>query len=87
MELQGTIVKIYPTEVVTLRNGNEIEKVKFVLKEDGEYGKTICVEATKTAVPHLLKKAEGEGVKASINIDSKEYNGKWFTNISAWKIE
>lgn len=29
----------------------------------------------------------GQQVKVSFDIDSHEYNGRWFTNINAWKAE
>jgi hypothetical protein len=29
----------------------------------------------------------GEMVDVSFNIESREYNGKWFHNINAWKID
>ena len=31
--------------------------------------------------------AENDEIKVSINIDSREYNGKWYTNVTAWRIE
>ncbi|MFA6652203.1 MAG: DUF3127 domain-containing protein, partial [Bacteroidales bacterium] len=29
----------------------------------------------------------GEAVKASINIESREYNGRWYTDVRAWRLE
>jgi hypothetical protein len=26
-------------------------------------------------------------VKVSLNLESREYNGKWYTNVNAWRIE
>ncbi len=31
--------------------------------------------------------AEGEEVDVSINISSREYKGRYYTQVSAWKIE
>jgi len=28
----------------------------------------------------------GEKITASINIESREYNGRWYTDVRAWKI-
>lgn len=29
----------------------------------------------------------GERIKAFINVESREYNGKWFTDVKVWKFE
>jgi len=31
--------------------------------------------------------SEGMEVEVSINIESREFNGKWFHNVTAWKID
>lgn len=30
---------------------------------------------------------EGDNVKASINLESREYNGRWYTEIRAWRLQ
>ena len=29
----------------------------------------------------------GEQITASIDVQSREYNGRWYTDVKAWKIE
>ncbi|MBZ0243777.1 MAG: DUF3127 domain-containing protein, partial [Bacteroidales bacterium] len=29
----------------------------------------------------------GERIKASINIESREYNGRWYTDVKPWRFE
>ena len=31
--------------------------------------------------------AEGETLTAHIDIQSREYNGRWYTDVKAWKVE
>ena len=38
-------------------------------------------------VQELKKFPQGTEIKASLNIESREYNGRWYTDIRAWKIE
>jgi hypothetical protein len=38
-------------------------------------------------VNELKRYAVGNGIKASLNIESREYNGRWYTDIRAWKLE
>jgi hypothetical protein len=38
-------------------------------------------------VQEIKKYVPGNEVKVSLNIESREYQGKWFTNINAWRIE
>ena len=29
----------------------------------------------------------GETIRVSINIESREYNGRWYTDVRAWRIQ
>jgi hypothetical protein len=51
------------------------------LETDGQYPKKIAFDVWEDKVAL----AEDEKVTLQVNIESREYNGKWYTNISAWK--
>jgi hypothetical protein len=38
-------------------------------------------------VAELKRYAVGNEIKASLNIESREYNGRWYTDVRAWKLE
>ena len=38
-------------------------------------------------VEELGRYKEGDVIKASVNIESREFNNRWYTDVRAWKIE
>jgi hypothetical protein len=38
-------------------------------------------------VKELEKYQVGDKVKISFNLSSREYNGRWYTDVRAWRIE
>ena len=82
MQIKGQIIKILPLET-----GATWEKQSIVLKEEGEYGKTICVTFFKDKVSLIKGLFEGETITVSINISSREHNGKYYTEINGWRVE
>lgn len=85
MEITGKVVQVLPVQSGKTSKG-EWKKQEFVLEVPGTYPKKVCIAVYGDDVAKL-KVNTGESVKASVNIESREYNGKWYTNISAWKID
>lgn len=59
-------------------------KQDFVIETTDQYQKRICftIWGDKVAIP-----IQGETVDVHFNAESREYQGRWFTNLTAWKIE
>ena len=72
----------------TSKAGNEWKKQTFVLDTGSQYNPEICFQLFGEEKIELLNHYnEGEQIKVSFNLSSKEYNGRYFHNIDAWKIE
>jgi hypothetical protein len=63
------------------------QKGGFVLETEGTYPKKICCVVWGDMLNQVNNLNEGDTVKASIDIESREYNGRWYTDVKAWKIE
>jgi len=63
------------------------EKQQFVIETDEQFPKKMCIMLWGDKVSMLEKVAEGDILTVSINIESREYNSKWYTDIKAWRIE
>jgi hypothetical protein len=86
MEITGTIVLVTP--VTTGGSGAKPWcKQDFVIETDGKYPKKVCITLWGQDNIDKYDLAIGSTITASIEIESREYNGKWFTNVKAWKIE
>ena len=84
MEISGVIVAILPIETGTGKTGNEWKKQTAVLETEGQYPKKVAFDTFGDKIKDLNV---GDKVTVGIDIDSREYNGKWYTNIGAWKVE
>ncbi len=68
------------------RNG-KWEKQEFIIETEDQYPKKICISLWNDKLSLLGNIAEGDALTASVNIESREYNSRWYTDIRAWRIE
>lgn len=86
MELEGKIVA-----VLELQKGNtakgEWKKQNIVIETLSDFPKKVCVTVWGDKVASLASMAIGERVSLSVDIESREFNGKWYTDVKAFRIE
>lgn len=85
MEITGKVVKILPEQSGQTSRG-EWRKQEFILEVPGNYPKSVCISMWGNNI-ESFGLSIGEEVTASIDIESREYNNRWYTNIKAWKID
>ena len=61
-------------------------KQEFILETEGNYPKQVCIVQWGDNIEAFAVK-ENERLTASIDIASREYNGRWYTDVKAWKVE
>ena len=87
MEIRGKLVKTLPAITGQGRNG-EWKKQDFVIDliDGTNYPRKACLTAwgDKVNVESLI---EGSMLNVFFDIESREYQGKWYTNLTAWKVE
>jgi len=86
MEIQGVLKQILKTESGESKSGKTWQKQTIIIETADAYPKQIAVEVSEKALSRLQDYSEGMTITCSINIESREYNGKWFTSVKAWKI-
>tara|TARA_R100000995_G_scaffold18009_1_gene7275 strand:- start:838 stop:1179 length:342 start_codon:yes stop_codon:yes gene_type:complete len=85
MEIKGTIVKILPLQSGTSKAGNEWKKQDVILQQFDKYSKEVCVTAFgDEALQSLSKFIVGDTVDIKVNVESREYNGKYYTNLNGY---
>lgn len=85
MELTGKIIELLPEQSGESARG-PWRKQQYILETEGQYPKKVCFMAWGDKVDEL-KLQMGETVVVSINLESREYNGRWYTDVKAWKVE
>ena len=83
MELTGKIKLINDTQTF----GSGFQKREFVVTTKEQYPQDIKFETIKDKVSLLDNHAPGNEVKVSFNLRGNEYNGKYYVNLQAWRIE
>lgn len=86
MEITGTILQLLPEVNGQGRNGNNWRKREFILEIPGNYPKKVCISVWGEKIDQFPLQA-GKQVTASIDVESREYNGRWFTEVKAWKVQ
>jgi len=85
MELTGKIIKILPLQTGTGKNG-DWKKQEYVIEMPGQFSKKVCFTIWGDKIDQY-KLSDGNEVKVSFDLESREYNGKWYTDVKAWKVE
>jgi Domain of unknown function (DUF3127) len=85
MEISGVVVNLLPLQSGQGKNGTW-KKQEFILETPGQYPKKVCMNLWGEKVDEI-KISVGDKITASINIESREYNGRWYTDVRAWKVQ
>jgi len=84
---KGIITAILPETSGTSARG-EWHKQDFVIQESADqYPKSICFSLFNDKNDTFSRVKVGSEVNVSFNIESREYNGKYFTNLTAFKVD
>jgi hypothetical protein len=84
LEITGKVIEILPEQSGTSRNG-EWRKQEFILEIPGQYPKQVCVVQWGDNIDKFGI-TEGETITAHIDLQSREYNGRWYTDVKAWRV-
>ncbi|MFR9523932.1 MAG: DUF3127 domain-containing protein [Rikenellaceae bacterium] len=86
MEFEGTVFEILPAASGTSARGEwQRQEVVFEVM-DGQYARKVVVTFfNKEAEVKALVK--GQSYTVSINLESREYNGRWYTNVNGWRVQ
>lgn len=85
MEVTGKVVQVLAVESGTSKMGNAWQKQNFVIETLGRYPKKICFQLFGENVS--VCPAIGDEVKVLFDAESREYNGRWYTQLNAWEVE
>lgn len=86
MEITGKLIKVLSPLTGTSAKGEWI-KQDIVIETIEEWPKKICIGFWGKATDRLSDLMLGTNITAHINIESREYNERWYTEIRGWKWE
>lgn len=86
MEITGRIILALPEISGTSKAGNPWKKREYVLETQETYPKKVHFDFFGERADQYPLNV-GDNVRLSFDIESREYNGRWFTSIRGWKAE
>lgn len=84
MQSSGKVIAVLnPQGGTSQSSGKEWKKQMFVIETDGQYQRkqAFYVWNDRTTIPEI-----GEKVIVDFEIEAREYNGYWYTDVTAWKV-
>ena len=85
MQLTAKLHSLLPLQTGTGKNGTW-KKQDIIVETEGTYPKKICISIWGDKIDES-KLVVGNNLKIDFDVESREYNGRWYTDCKAWKIE
>lgn len=87
MELVGKIIQVLPAQEGVGRNGNPWKVQPYVLETLDQYPRKVHFEVFGEDRIKQNPCEIDQLVTISFDIESREFNGRWYTSIRAWRIQ
>ena len=87
MEVVGKIIQVLPAQEGVGRNGNPWRVQPYVLETLDQYPRKVHFEVFGEDRIKQNPCDVDQLVTVSFDIESREFNGRWYTSIRAWKIQ
>jgi hypothetical protein len=85
MQLNAKLVQVLPIQTGTGKNG-QWKKQDIIVETEGQFPKKVCVSVWGDKINEQILQI-GAQLNISFDVESREYNGRWYTDVKAWKIE
>lgn len=85
MEIKAKIIQILPLQTGESKNG-KWKKQDIIVETEGEFPKKICISIWGDKINDSILKT-GNMLNVFFDVESREYNGRWYTDVKAWKTE
>ena len=86
MEVVGKIIQVLPLQEGVGRNGNPWKVQPYVLETLDQYPRKVHFEVFGEDRIRMNPCAIDQLVTVSFDIESREFNGRWYTSIRAYRI-
>lgn len=87
MELTGKVIAVLEPRGGVSKTGNEWKAQEYVIETHDQYPRKMCFDVFGADKIAQFNIQAGEELTVSFDIDAREWNGRWFNSIRAWKVE
>ena len=85
MDITGKIIAVLPTRSGTSSKGTQWSSQTAVMETHEQYQKKVAFDVLGEKITEFNLQV-GEEVTVSFDINAREFNGKWFNSVNAWKV-
>ena len=85
--LKGKLSRILEPESGMSKAGNQWKKQEFLIETSDQFPKKVCFTLFNDKVSALSGLNPGDEIEVSFDVESREFNNKFYHNLNAWKIE
>ena len=86
MEIIGKVVRLGALIEGTSARG-PWRKQDLIIETEEQFPNTVCLTCWSNQIDEIQKFAPGQTIKAQIDLSSREFNGKWYTDVRVWRFE
>lgn len=87
MEFTGKIIAVLAPRGGVSKNGNEWKVQEYVIEDHGQYPRKMCFDVFGAEKIEQFNIQMGEELTVSFDVDAREYQGRWYNSIRAWKVD
>ena len=87
MEITGKIIAVLPERGGVSKTGNEWKMQEYVLETHEQFPKKLCFNVFGADKIAQFNIQAGDELTVSFDINAREYNGRWYNDIRAWRVE
>jgi hypothetical protein len=85
MDIKGKVIQLLPLQSGMGKKG-QWRKQEFIVETPGQYPKKVCLSIWGDKIDQF-NLSVGDQVSVQVDLESREYNGRWYTEARAWKLE
>lgn len=86
MDINGKIVQLLDKQTGQTKAGGTWEKQEYILETEGQYPKKVCFNLWGEKIAQFGIQVNDQ-VVVSFDLESREYNGRWYTDVRAWSVK
>ena len=87
MELAGKVIAVLEPKTTVSKTGNEWKVQEYVIETHDQYPRKMCFDVFGADKIAQFNIQVGEELNVYFDVDAREWNGRWFNSIRAWKVD
>lgn len=87
MPIKGKVIAVgRRLSGVSKTKGTPWEKQEYVIETEGQYPKKVAFSILNNKIEEAGLQI-GHNIEIEVDAQSREYNGKWYTELTAWRVK